>query len=55
MNIGLWISFPLSTGRCRRWIVPLAVGGDAPPPCAILAGAADDATKHLPNSIAQCP
>ena len=31
MNIGLWISFPLSIGRWRRWIVPLAVGGDAPP------------------------
>lgn len=31
MNIGLWITFPLSTCRCRRWIVPLAVGGDAPP------------------------
>jgi len=51
MNSGLWISFSLSTGRCRRWIVPLAVGGDAPP-CAILAGAADDATKHLPNPAA---
>ena len=31
MNIGLWISFSLSTGRCWRRIVPLAVGGDAPP------------------------
>ena len=39
MNSGLWISFPLSTGRGWRCTVPLAVAAQTPPRL-ILAGAA---------------
>ena len=48
MNRGLWISFPLSSGVGDRGLRLARL--DAPP-LRFLAGAADDAPKHLPNPI----
>ena len=48
MNSGLWISFLLSSGA--GGLVLRLARLDAPP-LRFLAGAADDAPKHLPNPI----
>ena len=46
MNTGMWITFPLSSGRGDR---PAGWRGAMTPPSRFAAGAVDDATEHLPK------
>ena len=54
MNSGLWISFSLSTGRCWRWTVPLAVAAQTPL-ARFWRGRLDIAPKQLPSPTTLIP